>query len=57
MNTEFPVNFSNDPMGAEKQPLRGLPDKWKALLTVAMGTLMATMDASITNICPCGSNS
>ncbi len=50
MNTEFPVNFSNDPMGAEKQPLRGLSDKWKALLTVAMGTLMATMDASITNI-------
>ena len=24
--------------------------KWKALITVAIGTLMATMDASITNI-------
>ena len=24
--------------------------KWKALITVAMGTIMATMDASITNI-------
>ena len=50
MITEFPVKFSNDPMLAEKKPLRGLPDKWKTLLTVAMGTLMATMDASITNI-------
>jgi EmrB/QacA subfamily drug resistance transporter len=27
-----------------------LPYKWKALLTVAMGTMMATMDASITTI-------
>jgi EmrB/QacA subfamily drug resistance transporter len=26
------------------------PSKWKALATVAMGTMMATMDASITNI-------
>ena len=24
--------------------------KWKALITVAMGTMMATMDASITSI-------
>ena len=27
-----------------------LPYKWKALLTVAMGTMMATMDVSITTI-------
>ena len=27
-----------------------MPYKWKALLTVAMGTMMATMDASITTI-------
>jgi EmrB/QacA subfamily drug resistance transporter len=27
-----------------------LPYKWKALITVAMGTMMATMDASITTI-------
>jgi len=47
---EFPVKFSNDPLLAEKKSLRGLPDKWKILLTVAMGSIMATMDASITNI-------
>lgn len=33
-----------------KDPMPSLSYKWKALLTVAMGTMMATMDASITTI-------
>ncbi len=33
-----------------KDPMPSLSYKWKALLTVAMGTMMATMDVSITTI-------
>ena len=30
--------------------MKGLPYKWKALLTVALGVALATMDASIVTI-------
>jgi EmrB/QacA subfamily drug resistance transporter len=43
-----------DPFMPERKPEGITPDpkgyKWKALATVALGTLMGTMDASITNI-------
>ena len=48
------VSYMNGPMMPGYQPKIPLPypkaDKWKALSAAALGTLMATMDASITNI-------
>ena len=35
---------------SENVPYKHDTYKWKALVTVAMGTMMATVDASITNI-------
>ena len=37
-------------MGDKRLRMKGLPYKWKALLTVALGVAMATMDASIITI-------
>jgi EmrB/QacA subfamily drug resistance transporter len=39
-----------NPMDTEQLPEYDHSYKWKALITVAMGTMMATVDASITNI-------
>jgi EmrB/QacA subfamily drug resistance transporter len=37
-------------VGDKRLRMKGLPYKWKALLTVALGSAMATMDAGITGI-------
>ena len=37
-------------MAEEHAAVENLPYKWKALITVALGTMLATLDASIINI-------